>query len=489
MFEPVEIGSKVSKDEFEAAVDPLRLDLINAQYELHERPFSVIVLVAGDDRLGVEEAVDVLHEWMDARYLDTHVFRQGVEDRIERPWFWQHWQGLPRHGQIGVHMGGWIYHAIARRLRGVIDDDELDRRLAHIRRFEELLAADGTLILKFWMHLSRKDHRKRLEEAEEDPDKGWRMEDRDWKLVEHYREILPIAERTVRETDTPAARWHLIESADRRHRHLTFGRTILEALTARLEAPEPTPELAAAPASPAEQTDVLASVDLTAELPYEEYRKRRNKRQVQLSKATRAARDEGLSTVLVFEGWDAAGKGGVIRRLTHAMSAADYRVVPIAAPTEEELAHHYLWRFWRHLPRLGRMVIFDRSWYGRVLVERVEEYAHPSQWQRGYTEINDFEQQIVEHGTVLLKFWLHIDPDEQERRFKQREVTPYKKYKITDDDYRNRSRWAEYTAAVDEMVRRTGSTQAPWKIIAANDKRWARVEVLKTVCKALEKRL
>jgi polyphosphate kinase 2 (PPK2 family) len=191
----------------------------------------------------------------------------------------------------------------------------------------------------------------------------------------------------------------------------------------------------------------------------------------------------------VFEGWDAAGKGGVIRRLTAAMDPENYTLFPISAPTEEEKAHPYLWRFWRRLPRAGKVAIFDRSWYGRVLVERVEDFARQSEWQRAYYEINDFEEQLYEHGILLLKFWLHIDPDEQLQRFQERETTPYKKYKMTEDDYRNRDQWPAYEQAVHEMVAQTSTACAPWHLVASQNKRWARIEVLKTICRALKRRL
>jgi polyphosphate kinase 2 (PPK2 family) len=196
-----------------------------------------------------------------------------------------------------------------------------------------------------------------------------------------------------------------------------------------------------------------------------------------------------VSSVLVFEGWDAAGKGGVIRRITQAMAVRDYRIVPIAAPTEEERVRHYLWRFWRQLPPAGQMLIYDRSWYGRVLVERVEGFAAEPVWRRAFEEINDFEAQLAEHGLVVQKFWLHIDPDEQLRRFKAREQTAYKKYKITEEDYRNRAKWDVYVSAVNEMVARTSTTHAPWHLVAANDKPSARIQVLKAVCSALKARL
>ena len=190
--------------------------------------------------------------------------------------------------------------------------------------------------------------------------------------------------------------------------------------------------------------------------------------------------------VAVFEGWDAGGKGGAIRRLTRGLDARDYRVVPIAAPTEDERAHHYLWRFWRYLPRRGRITIFDRSWYGRVLVERVEGFAAEDEWRRAYSEINDFEAQLTDFGTVLLKFWLHITPDEQLRRFEERQGIGYKQWKITDEDWRNREKWALYESAVQDMVERTSTSAAPWTLVEGNSKRYARLKVLRTVCDALE---
>jgi polyphosphate:AMP phosphotransferase len=306
-----------------------------------------------------------------------------------------------------------------------------------------------------------------------------------------------VTERLLRQTSTGSAPWHIVESTDTHYRNFTVTQTILAAISARLAEPSTTPSTAGTHVpSPAEVLpqigggrSVLDAVDLSAALSRPEYEAQLSTWQARLSRLSQRARDHGVASVLVFEGWDAAGKGGVIRRLTHAMDARDYRVVAIGAPTEEEQAHHYLWRFWRHLPRAGVMLIFDRSWYGRVLVERVEGFASERQWQRAYEEINHFEEQLAERGIVLYKFWLHIDPDTQLRRFQARENTPYKKYKLTTEDYRNRDKWEAYVAAVHEMVARTSTEIAPWELVAANDKQWARVQVLHTVCRGLKKRL
>lgn len=487
MFESAEVGHEVSKRAFRQREPDLRVGLLNAQFDLRTSGVPVILVLCGSDLQGVEDATDRLHEWLDARGLDTEVFLERTDEEHARPFAWRYWRTLPARGRVGVFVNAWVHETIAALLRERIDEAEFERRLRHVAGFERTLAADGAVVLKFWLHASKAVLRERAEEARE-RGRGWMLSDEDRRVLERYDDILPLAERFVRATDRPGAPWHIVASQDERHRDLT----IFETLLAALDAVPARPDDAAAPSPAATrrpERSLLDRVDLDARVSKRDYEQRLEDGQARLWRLSVAARERGVSSVLAFEGWDAAGKGGSIRRLTRAMAARDYRVVPIAAPTDEERAHHYLWRFWRHLPRAGRMLIFDRSWYGRVLVERVEGFAREDAWRRAYTEIADFEQQLVEHGTVLEKFWLHIDPDEQLRRFEARERTPYKKYKITDDDYRNRERWDDYVAALDEMVTRTDAPGARWHLVAANDKRHARLVVLETVCDALERRL
>jgi polyphosphate kinase 2 (PPK2 family) len=234
---------------------------------------------------------------------------------------------------------------------------------------------------------------------------------------------------------------------------------------------------------------VLSTLDGSLRLEKLEYRKLLATYQGQLNLLQRRAREQKVSTILVFEGWDAAGKGGAIRRINAVLDSRAVEVISIAAPSDEERAHPYLWRFWHRLPRAGRITIFDRSWYGRVLVERVEGLATEKQWRRAYAEINRFEQQLVDHGTVLLKFWMHISKQEQLRRFREREQTPWKRWKLTDDDWRNRERRDDYEIAVHDAVERTSTRHAPWILVEGNDKLYARIKVLRSICEALEKRL
>jgi AMP-polyphosphate phosphotransferase len=491
VFETAEIGNRVGKEEYRRRSEPLRVDLINAQFDLQRAGFSVLLLIAGDDRVGCDDLIDTLHEWMDARYLDTQVFLEPTGEEGDFPRFWRYWRTLPAHGRIGVLLGAWSLRALAERMRKQIDDVELDRRIEHIQRLEEALAEDGTLILKFWLHLPPRKLAKRLKKADKDPDLAARLDELDWGICRSYERLRPLAERFVLRTDTEHARWYVVESTDARYRDLTVAETLRAALLERLAAPAapPADDPPMPPPSIAGGRTILDAVDIGAALDDATYEKKLARLQADLRRLSIQARQERRSSVVVFEGWDAAGKGGAIRRMTRPMAARDYVVVPIAAPTDEERAHHYLWRFWRRLPRPGRMAIFDRSWYGRVLVERVEGFAREDEWLRAYEEINDFEDQLVEHGMLVLKFWLHIDAGEQLRRFQARAKTPYKKYKLTDEDYRNRGKRDLYAAAVNEMVARTSTDRARWHIVPANDKRFARVEVLRTACDGLERLL
>jgi len=462
LFRSAEIRGGVTKEEYRKWVPGTRVKLLNAQFDLARADFPVLILLAGDDRRACDEVVGLLHEWMDARYMKTRVFVEPTALELEHPPFWSHWRALPRAGQIGLYLGGWTTATIDARLGGKLDRKGFRRGLRRIVETERTLIDSGAVVLKFWFHLSRKQHRRRGTKA--------------------VGKLLELSERAVRVTHTEPAPWLVISGSDREFRNLSVADAILAGINRRLAGKREASPVALR-ALPPERA--LAHVDLASTLERDDYRERIRAGQNRLTTLSRRAASTGQSTVVVFEGWDAAGKGGAIRRMTRAMAARNCRVVPIAAPTEEERARHYLWRFWRELPRAGRLLVYDRSWYGRVLVERVEGYASEDEWRRSYREIREFERQLVHHGIVVLKFFLHLDKDEQLRRFREREKTAYKKYKITDEDYRNREKWDDYVSAVDEMVARTHRKRAPWHLVPANDKRFARVTVLETVCDAL----
>ncbi len=490
MFETAELGNAVAKATYDARAPGLRVELINAQYDLRSADFPVVVLLTGDDRAGVSEVLSVLHEWMDARFVRTVAFGERSEEERERPRFWRYWNALPRKGQLALFVGDWSTSLLVDHLGDEIDDAAFERGLGHAENFERALVEDGALLLKFWLHLPKKELKRRLKQARKSDAAALRIDAVDRRLLQNYDALLPQAERLIRKTSSALAPWQIVEGTDSLYRDLTVAEGILAAVKTRLGAKRAKP-VAPAIAIPDldPHTTVLGSVDLDASIAYDEYKATLIELQTRLRELAARARGKGVATVLMFEGWDAAGKGGAIRRITHALDARDYRTIPIAAPTEEEKAHHYLWRFWREIPRDGRIVIFDRSWYGRVLVERVEGFAQENEWRRAFAEINDFEDQLAQDGIAFCKFWLHISADEQLRRFQAREKTPYKKYKIGEDDYRNRDKRDAYVAAIDEMVARTSSEQAPWTLVPANDKRFARIAILRTACDTLKRAL
>ena len=490
MLEASEVGNKLSKAEFRQIVPGLRADLISTQHDLKSADFGVLLMVAGDDRVAGNEVVNRINEWLDARFIGTHVLGPLTEEEAARPRYWRIWRDMPPHGRIALLAGG-VMRLFHENLTGELPDVDYEVAVDHLEGLQEALVADGTLIIKIFLHTNAKIQRKRLKKAEKDPEDGWRVDQRDWAMLEAVGDAEPKLERLLRRTSVPGAPWVVVEATDARYRDVAVGRIILSSLQGRLAAEPPDgPVVSDQLFSPgARGVTVLDTVDLTRSTDKPTYKLELNRLQRELHRLAVQARSRGMSSVLAFEGWDAAGKGGAIRRITQSMEAGDYRVISTAAPSADERRYPYLWRFWRDLPRSGRVVIYDRTWYGRVLVERIEGFATPAEWQRAYDEINDFEDQMVHHGMFVAKFWLHISPEEQLARFQAREETPEKAHKITEEDYRNRERWDEYVEAVDQMVVRTSSAEAPWHIIPANDKLTARLEVLEHVTDGMRQAL
>ncbi len=485
MFESAELGHSIDKATYASEVPLLREGLLAAQSALLEnKKFPVIVLIGGVDGAGKGETVNLLNEWLDPRHVVTHAMAAPTDEERERPRFWRFWRALPPKGKTGIFFGSWYTAPILDRAYGEIGGRVLDQRMEEIVRFERMLTDEGALLLKFWFHLSKSDQRKRLKSLAKDPPTRWRVTDDDWRHFDLYDDFRKISARCLRHTSTANAPWVVVEGANARYRSLTVGRAILSALRARLEQPPPTVHAPAMP-RPAGERLVLSAVEQRS-VERAEYKERLGKLQRRLNLLSRSKRFRNRSALAIFEGMDASGKGGAIRRVTQALDARIYRIIPFAAPTEEERAQPYLWRFWRHLPRTGQLAIFDRSWYGRVLVERVEKFCSPADWTRAYAEINDFEEQMARHGVVLAKFWLQVSADEQLRRFEERQRISYKNFKITDEDWRNREKWPDYELAVADMIDRTSTDTAPWTLVPANDKSFARLRVLETLCDRLE---
>ncbi|HEY6877439.1 MAG TPA: polyphosphate:AMP phosphotransferase [Polyangiales bacterium] len=492
MFEAAELGHKVDDETYEREEAQLRQDLLAAQIELRQRaPFEVIVIVDGLDGAGRSETVNKLHEWMDPRLIETRAFDEATEVERERPRMWRYWNVLPPKGTIGLLFGAWYSDPLDQRYAREIDDDALDSMAHQAVKLERMLVDEGALVLKFWFHISKERQEKRLKKLEKDPLTRWRVSDAERDHLKHYGRYTRTAERLLRQTSRAEAPWSIVEGSDDNYRNLTVGRQLLEALQQRLRAHVRKTHANSPPlTTPIDGLEVLDKLDLTLSIDKDDYERELLLWQGRLHQALLAPKfRKHHSLVAVFEGNDAAGKGGCIRRVTQALDARQYETVPIAAPTDEERAHPYLWRFWRHLPRRGELTIFDRSWYGRVLVERVEQLLAPNDWMRAYEEIDDFEAQLAEHGVIVVKLWLAVSQDEQLARFQERASTPWKNFKITPDDWRNREKWDAYAAAVNDMVERTSSEFAPWTLVEANDKRYARIKVLRTLVEAVERAL
>ena len=488
MFESAELDHTIDKETYRKAVPELRAALLDAQYDLKENgKIPVIVLVSGQDGAGKGETINILYEWMDPRFISTLAFSSPTDEEIARPFMWRYWRALPPKGRIGIFAGSWYSGPIHDRLDGKMTKAALDQRIDEINRFETMLVNEGALVLKFWFHLTKDGQKKRLKALEKNPRTAWRVTKWNWDRLKTYDKLQDVAGHVLRMTNTPWSPWIIVEGTDDRYRSLTTGKILLDAIKHRLAGTDRQVTPVTPPMRPnLDGRDILSELDLSRKLSKKAFEDELARWQGKLSELVRDPRFQKRSLICVFEGSDAAGKGGSIRRITSALDARDYQIVPIAAPTEEERAQPYMWRFWRHIPKNGRVAIFDRSWYGRVLVERVEGFCTEADWQRAYSEINDFEHELANAGAVVIKFWLQISREEQLKRFKEREKIEFKRFKITEEDWRNRKKWDAYHGAICDMVDRTSTGNAPWTIVEANDKNYARAKVLRTVCERLE---
>ena len=489
MFESAEIGHSIDKETYDREVPALREALLEAQYDLHQQKRSaVIVLINGIEGAGKGETVKLLSEWMDPRLIEVRTFDQQTDEELAHPPAWRYWRQLPAKGRMGVFFGNWYSQMLQGRVHGRFKDAVLDQAINGAERLEKMLCNEGAVIFKFWFHLSKKQMKARLKALKDDPLHSWRISPLDWQQSETYDRFVRFGERVIRRTSRDYAPWNIVEGVDPYYRSLTVGKILLEGLQAALN--EPKTKVRATHVAPLTETQdglsLLDCLDMTQHLEKDDYQEQLITEQARLSGLMRDKRMRRHALVSVFEGNDAAGKGGSIKRVAAALDPRQYNIVPIAAPSEDERAQPYLWRFWRQIPGRGKFTIFDRSWYGRVLVERVEGFCTPADWMRAYGEINDFEEQLRAAGVIVVKFWLAIDKDIQLERFHEREEIPFKRFKITEEDWRNREKWDVYRKAVCDMVDRTSTEISSWTLVEANDKRWARVKVLRTINEALE---
>ena len=492
MFESFDTRQTLSKKDFKALEPGLRAALVDAQFELVQgADFPVLILLSGFDALSRAACAKQLMTWLDSRHMRPFAIMHDEEAARIYPPMWRYWQALPTKGNIGLFLSTWYDDSIRGALLKSDAGFDLDRRLDKIVRFEDMLANEGALILKFLLVEGREEQLEDLKVTKASKHEPWKITEADKRLRtaarKDYDAVLDLAKTIVGVTHKGYAPWVPIASTNEEHRDMAVGKSLLAALKSRLERPAAPERPPAAPfVSTVKDGNVLDTLDLTQTLERDAYKDALKAQRRKLTRLTTGKAIEERSLIEAFEGNDAAGKGGAIRRVVQGLDPRLSRVVPVSKPTAEEDAHPYLWRFWRHIPRRGHTTLFDRSWYGRVLVERVEGFAKSHEWQRAYDEICAFEQDLTGAGAIVVKVWLAINKDEQLARFQDRENTPHKRLKITDEDWRNRDKWDDYRTAVHDMVTRTSTPCCPWSLIPANDKRFARVAVLKTINDRIE---
>ena len=492
MLQNIDMLRKLSKDDYKATMSSLGLRLSEAQRSCKDEKISVMVVFEGWSAAGKGSRISSLISWLDPRGYEVFTIQKPSEDERLRPYMWRFWRRTPAAGRIHVFDRSWYHVLIRGHDKG--DAPQADP-IRDVMSFEKQLADSGVIIIKLFLHVSRKEQKKRLKALAKNPDTKWRVKEADLEQNRNYGKQMERFDRILEKTDHSHAKWTVIEADDRRFADVKVYQTVVDAMeeaarNVRTRREQGTSYHDATASLPTDaRSSVLSSVDPNRDIDNDEFRVRLKKAQEDLSRLHNAMYLHRVPAAVLFEGWDAAGKGGAIKRLVAPLDPRGYKVVPSGAPNDIERAHHYLWRYWNEVPKAGHMTVFDRSWYGRVMVERIEGFCSQDEWRRAFREINDFEHQLTDSGIVLMKFWLHINPDEQLRRFEHRVHTPEKQWKITDEDWRNRDKWDQYLEAVDEMLFRTSTAYAPWTIVEADHKPFARLKVAETVRDQLEKRL
>ncbi|UCH84325.1 MAG: polyphosphate:AMP phosphotransferase [Candidatus Latescibacterota bacterium] len=502
MLETVDLKQKLTREGYKALMPELEIRLGSLQRRAIQTRLPVIVLFEGVESAGKGELINRVVRSLDPRHYSVFSPDDYSDAERELPYPWRFWTRIPARGRMAIFDRSWDREVLRKKTEGGTGKREMADWYDAINSFERQLAADGYVIIKLFLHISEKEQKKRFKKLERKPTTGWRMTAPDRIRGVKYKDFRKAVDELLARTDLPCAPWHVIAAENRRFATVRIYETICELLESATAIPEATAAIAAAGIEAeatgprAKTTDrvgrgrrLLDAADLSLTVSRQDYGKQLDRFQNQMRELQNDAYKKGLSVVVVYEGWDAAGKGGNIRRLTQGLDPRGYEVIPVGAPSEFEKRHHYLWRFWREIPKVGRIAIFDRSWYGRVLVERVEGFCTEAEWCRAYDEINEMEYQFTAHGIVLVKFWIHIDREVQLERFNERQKTPHKQWKITDEDWRNREKWDAYLAAVQEMLGRTSTKHAPWTVVESNCKHYARLKALKTVIKAMKKKL
>lgn len=492
MLEKIDLSKKIHKAAYKERIREQSEKLGELQRKCKDAQIPVMIVFEGMGASGKGTQINHLIQALDPRGFDVYANDKSTREERLHPFLWRFWTKLPAQGRIALFDRSWYRQVTMERFDGKIEESAMPGALRDIQSFERQLTDDGMVIIKLFLYISEKEQKKRFKKLESSEDTSWRVSEDDWRRNNDYSRFLSICEEMLEKTDVDYAPWTIIEATDREYAAVKIMTQVTDSLEEALRQRElrgERKEKEVSVRSVKYQNGVLSGVDLTKSLSREDYKKEIDFLQERLERLHSQIYLLKIPVVLGFEGWDAAGKGGAIKRLTSHLDPRGYKVYPTSAPNDMERVHHYLWRFWNHVPKAGHIAIFDRTWYGRVLVERIEGFCSEEEWKQAYQEINEMEDHMANAGAVVLKFWLHIDKDEQERRFLARQDNPLKQWKITEEDWRNREKWDQYEEAVNEMLVRTSTTYAPWIVVEGNCKYYARVKILKTVVDALEAKI
>ena len=494
MLEKINLSKKLSKLEYKPLMSELEIKLGELQRKAREQNVPIIILFEGWDAAGKGTLINRLILAMDPRGYNVHSTLPPTEEEKFRPFLWRFWIKIPERGRIAIFDRSWYGRVLHERVDQIVKKNIWFQAYNEINSFERQLADDGYIVLKFFLHITKKEQKKRFEKLIKNHSTSWRVTEEDRRHHKQYQQYFQAFEDMLAKTDTEFAPWTIIEAHDRRFATVKIFNSVVKKIENKIQnnKPKKAQKHKAKPINIGMEeltSSILDKADLSLSLNRKEYEKELKKYQKRIREIEHKVYVRRIPIIIIYQGWDAAGKGGNIKRLVQGMDPRGYEVIPISAPNEIELNHHYLWRFWMKIPKAGHIAVFDRSWYGRVLVERIEGFCAEDEWKRAYREINEMEEQLVNFGTVIFKFWIHIDRQEQLSRFKARESNLYKNWKISDEDWRNRKKWNQYKIAIDEMLLRTSTGYAPWTIVEGNCKWHARIKVLKTVVDTVEKYL
>jgi len=482
--------SKPDDETLAARLEQARDELGKRQMMVKECKLPVLVILDGWGAAGKGSVLGRVIKNMDPRFFKCETLSDKTSEETRRPFLYRYFVRIPKEGQFSFFDGSWMGEVTTDRLMDKISAKEYKDHLTSIKRFERQLTDNGYLVVKLFFHIDSKIQKKRIDDLESDPVTSWRVSDFDKWQNKHYKKCLDVYDDYIEATNQFVAPWYFIDSSNRKWAELQMTEILIASIDTALknsEAKKNAPIL--------QNTFALKKIPLLKDIPLDktvddaDYQKELDELQDKLKHLHNELYHKKIPVIIAYEGWDAAGKGGNIKRIAAALDPRGYEVHPIASPEPAEKARHYLWRFWRRLPKDGHIAIFDRTWYGRVMVERLEGFCSENDWQRAYNEINEFEKELTDWGAVVIKFWVQIDKDTQLARFTDRQNTPEKQWKITDEDWRNREKWDLYEDAVNEMLAKTNTDFAPWHVLESNDKKYARIKALKTVIKAIEKKL